>query len=186
MSAIGLKYAQCKDTSAVGDRFGAELVKLLPLLRRYAFSLCGDGVQAQDLAQEAATRGWMARQSFQQGTSLKAWLVTIMRNYHYSQFRMRRRESPLGDHDVPLPGEASALASIELAAVGRAMTRLPSDHREALIAVAEGHSYAEMAEILHCPVGTAKSRVSRSRVALRHAMETPVGRKIPNRSMEQA
>lgn len=155
-----------------GERFGRELIEMLPLLRNYAARLCGNSVEAQDLAQEAVTRGWKARTSFEQGTDLKSWLLTILRNYYFSQFRKRRREFPLDDHDVEIPGDEAILAAAELRSVARAMARLSPDQRDLLVFMAQGHSYAEVAGAFDCPLGTAKSRVSRTRAALREMLET--------------
>ena len=63
------------------------------------------------------------------------------------------------------------LATLQLDEVRRALYRLNSDQREALMLVAAGGlPYEEVAEILCLPVGTIKSRVSRARDALALAL----------------
>lgn len=160
-----------KGSDREGEHFGRQLVEMLPMLRNYATKLCGNGVEAEDLAQEAVTRGWQARASFEPGTNLKSWLLTILRNRYFSQFRKRRREFPLDDHDMSMPGDEAILAAAELRSVARAMTRLSPDQRDLLVFTGQGHSCAEVAEHLQCPLGTAKSRISRSRAALRAVLE---------------
>jgi len=68
--------------------FRAELVRLIPHLRAFARSLCGDATAADDLAQDAMLKAWDARASFQSGTNMKAWAFMILRNQFYS---LRRR-----------------------------------------------------------------------------------------------
>lgn len=149
--------------------FKRELAELIPHLRAFARSLCGDASQADDLAQEAMLKAWKARESYQPGTNMKAWCFTILRNLFYSEKRRSWRRQPLD----PEVAEATLVAndnpdgSLELLALRNALSRLPDDQREALILVgAGGLAYDEVAEICGCAVGTIKSRVSRARKAL--------------------
>src|SRR5271165_524711 len=60
--------------------FKDELVAQIPGLRAFAVSLCGSVSLADDLVQEALLRAWSNSDKFQRGTSLRAWLFTILRN----------------------------------------------------------------------------------------------------------
>jgi RNA polymerase sigma-70 factor (ECF subfamily) len=66
-------------TGAYPD-FERELVALIPYLRGLAGLLCRERAIAEDMAQEALTRAWRSRESFEPGTNIKAWLFTILRN----------------------------------------------------------------------------------------------------------
>jgi RNA polymerase sigma-70 factor (ECF subfamily) len=151
------------------------LLAQLPALRAFAISLSGSHDRADDLVQETVMKAWAAHESFTEGTNLRAWLFTIMRNVYFSQYRKRRRE--VQDTD----GEAAARLSVEpaqhghldLADFNAALERLPDDQREALILVgASGFSCEEAAEICGCAVGTIKSRVNRARQKLAQMLET--------------
>src|SRR5690606_37126045 len=72
-----------------------ELVAAIPHLRAFARSLCNDPTQADDLAQEALGKAGKARDSFQPGTSIKAWTFMILRNQIYSEKRRSWRTAPL-------------------------------------------------------------------------------------------
>ncbi|MBI1292867.1 RNA polymerase subunit sigma, partial [bacterium] len=78
--------------SEAGDPFKRELLAVLPNLRAFAVSLCGNPDRADDLVQDAILRAWGAQQSFTIGTNLRAWVFTILRNEFYSQMRKRGRE----------------------------------------------------------------------------------------------
>lgn len=154
--------------------FKAELATLIPHLRAFARSLCGDATLADDLAQDAMLKAWKARASFQAGTNMKAWAFTILRNLFYSEKRRSWRRQPLD----PEVAEATLVAnddpegSMELLALRNGLNELPEDQREALILVgAGGLSYEEAAKISECAVGTVKSRVSRARKALAEIMD---------------
>jgi len=159
--------------SAADDlAFKRELVQLIPHLRAFARTLCGDPAAADDLAQDAMMKAWDARNSFQMGTNMKAWTFMILRNQFYSEKRRSWRQIQLDQEAaertlVAVDDPESPVALDELR-LGLAM--LPAEQREALILVgAGGFAYEEAAEICNCAVGTVKSRVSRARRAL-HAI----------------
>ncbi len=151
------------------DAFKAELVELIPHLRAFARSLCGNAAQADDLAQDAMLKAWKARASYEPGTNLKAWSFTILRNLFYSEKRRSWRSQPLDPEvaEATLVANDNPDAAIELLALRNALSKLPDDQREALILVgAGGLTYDEVAEICGCAIGTIKSRVSRARKTL--------------------
>lgn len=160
--------------------FRANLIELLPYLRAFARTLCGNRDAADDLAQESLASAWKARATFEPGTNLKAWLFMIQRNAFYSAHRRKWR---LVDWDEEAMGRilvtgASQQSSVELTDLRRAMTLLPDEQREALILVgAGGFSYQEAASICGCAVGTMKSRVSRGRNAVTALMTS--GQPLP-------
>ena len=77
------------------EAFKRELVQLIPHLRAFARTLCGDPAAADDLAQDAMMKAWDARASFQMGTNMKAWTFMILRNQFYSEKRRSWRQSQL-------------------------------------------------------------------------------------------
>lgn len=145
------------------------LLAAIPSLRAFAFSLCGNAARADDLVQETMVKAWANFKSFQEGTNLRAWLFTILRNEFYSEMRKKGRE--IEDVDGMLAGrlsqEGRQESHLELQDLKSALALLPADQREALILVgASGMSYEEAAEICGTAVGTVKSRVSRARARL--------------------
>ena len=76
------------------EGFKRELVQLIPHLRAFARTLCGDPTAADDLAQDAMMKAWDARASFQMGTNMKAWTFMILRNQFYSEKRRSWRPDP--------------------------------------------------------------------------------------------
>jgi len=135
-------------------------------LRAFAVSLCGDREHADDLVQETLFKAWNHLDSFHEGTNLKAWLFTILRNTYFSERRKRRREveDADGSYAATLATHPEQHGHMDMQDFRAALTRLPDDQREALILVgAAGFSYEEAAEISGCAVGTIKSRVNRAR-----------------------
>ena len=156
------------------DRFKAELVKLIPQLRAFARSLCGNPTAADDLAQDAMIKAWSARNSFEMGTNMKAWAFMILRNQFYSDKRRGWRQTELDQETAErtLLAIDDPTAPLALDEVRLGLAMLPSEQREALILVgAGGFAYEEAAEICGCAVGTVKSRVSRARRALQGMLD---------------
>jgi RNA polymerase sigma-70 factor (ECF subfamily) len=150
-------------------QFKADLLDLIPFLRAFARSLCGNQETADDLAQETLVKAWQARDMFAPGTNLKAWLFTILRNQFYSDRRPAWRQAPWDQEAAErIPGSAGEQSwAAELSDTARALSCLSDEQREALILVgAGGFSYEDAARICNCAVGTVKSRVARARKSL--------------------
>lgn len=144
----------------------ADVVALIPALRAFAWSLCRNTAEADDLVQDTLLKALANLDKFQEGTRLRAWLFTIMRNTFYSRVRTAGRETT-GIEDC-VSGELSQPATQEWTIRGtevmRAVADLPPHYRDTLILVVMmGESYEATAEICGCTVGTVKSRVNRAR-----------------------
>ncbi|MFM5923090.1 MAG: sigma-70 family RNA polymerase sigma factor [Novosphingobium sp.] len=158
------------------DPFREGLVRLLPHLRAFARGLSGRSDQADDLVQDTILKAWSARQGFAQGTNLKAWTFTIMRNHFLNQLRKRRREIQLeeGGEQGVLVSRAEQEDRIHVSDLQRALDRLPAERREALLLVgAGGFSYEEAAQVCGVALGTMKSRVARGRKELAALLAAP-------------
>jgi RNA polymerase sigma-70 factor (ECF subfamily) len=156
------------------EDFRKDLLGLIPFLRAFSRSLCGDRELADDLAQEALAKAWQSRDTFRAGSNLKAWLFTILRNQFYSDRRRAWRQAPWDDaaaERMPV-ARGEQVWAVQLSDTARALRGLPAEQREALILVgAGGFSYEDAARISNCAVGTVKSRVARARKALSAALE---------------
>jgi RNA polymerase sigma-70 factor, ECF subfamily len=149
--------------------FKDELVAEMGNLRAFAISLSGSASVADDLVQEAMVRAWSNYDKFEPGTSMRAWLFTILRNFYFSSRRKSAREVQDSDgfyagRVVVAGGQESHL---DLQDFRKALALLPPEQREALILVgASGLSYEEAANVCEVEIGTIKSRVSRARSRL--------------------
>lgn len=154
---------------AASSQITADLLAVIPNLRAFAVSLCGNLDRADDLVQETLVKAWSNIDTFVEGTNLRAWLFTILRNIYYSEYRKRRREvaDPDGAFAAKLTTAPAQSGHMDLLDFRAALQLLPSDQREALILIgASGLSYEEAAGICGCAIGTMKSRVNRARSRL--------------------
>lgn len=145
--------------------FHDQIVGILPKLRIQALALTRNRAAAEDLVQDAVCNALSAQESFIPGTNFAAWMHRILRNRFISNLRKRRDTTDI--EDVPASAFATEAAHedrLALKELASAITRLPTDQREALVMVVmHGMSYEALAEATGCAVGTAKSRVFRAR-----------------------
>ena len=145
--------------------FHAQIIGILPKLRVQALALTRNRAAAEDLVQDAVCNALSAQDSFIPGTNFAAWMHRILRNRFISNLRKRRDTTDI--EDVPqstFATDAPHEDRLALKELGKAMSRLPADQREALVmVVVHGMSYEALAEATGCAVGTAKSRVFRAR-----------------------
>lgn len=161
------------------QKFAAELLGHLDHLYRVAAHLAKDRDRANECVQETVLRALSARRQFQPGTNMKAWLTKILHNFFIDSYNRVKNiipiDAPAGaiESDVEYwdqlateePGPDSRLLQGELSGqIGAALQKIPEEFRAPIVLVDMGDfSYTEAAEILSCPVGTIRSRLSRGR-----------------------
>jgi RNA polymerase sigma-70 factor (ECF subfamily) len=149
-----------------------------------AYRVAGEPDLAADATQEAFISAFHNLGSYK-GGSFKAWLMRIVTNACYDEFRRRKRR-PLSSLDEisEINESAPVLSSDELgpedhqqqaelvAAIERCLHDLPDDQRvAAVLCDVEGYDYNEIAEIMSTSLGTVKSRISRARSKLRDCLQ---------------
>lgn len=161
------------------NEFESLVVPHSPSLLRVARRLAFDSAIAEDLVQETLLRAWRSFDQFQPGTNARAWLFRILFNVFYAQGRKIRSGPVL----VPLqmPGRAAEpphsgtdFSQADSAILSAALNDLSEEHRTViLLGIVEGFTCRELADILHVPIGTVMSRLSRARQALRESLAPP-------------
>lgn len=151
------------------EGFGGLVVKEIPYLRAFAIAMTGNHASADDLVQETLVKAWSHHDSFEEGTNLRGWLVTILRNTYFTEYRKRQREVP--DSEGALAGriviEGGQQSKVEMNEVQAAIDRLPDDQREIVLMIGVLElSYEEASAILNVNIGTVKSRLNRARTKL--------------------
>ncbi len=152
----------------------------IPHLRRFARVFVRSSDAADDLTQETLLRATGAIEQFEPGTNLRAWLFTILRNTYLAEMR-RHARNPVSNitDSVQVPTVSGRQEERHaLRDLARGFGRLPRNQQEVvLLIVIEGMDYVDAARIMHVPVGTVRSRLSRAREALRQSVmgEAPTG-----------
>lgn len=165
---------------------GAALERLLaearPKLLSLAMRVLGDADEAEDAVQDAMIKVWRHLGRFEGRAAFTTWLHRIAVNAALDRLR-RRGSVPLAvgapdehQHDtseLALPETPERIyARAETAVVvRRAMGALSETHGEALrLCDLEGESYATIAEVTECPLGTVMSRLFHARRKLVRAL----------------
>lgn len=165
------------------------MVKHIELITRVAYRLTQNREDAEDLAQTTLVKAFRFYDKFEEGTNIKAWLMTILRNTFINEYRKKVKEPTkvelLGNEpakstavDEQVPAYATRVKDrehlLELLSdpVRKALDSLPPDFREAVIlADLEEYSYKEIADIMKCPIGTVMSRLFRGRRMLKEYLQ---------------
>jgi len=143
-------------------------------LFRFAFGLSRNEADAYDLVQETFWRLAAKGHQLRDSTKAKTWLFTTL----YREFLRNRRSKSRFEsiEDLSAQNEPAAMPSaedrIDGASAREALMQIDELYRAPLVLFyLEGHSYAEIAEILNIPAGTVMSRISRGRDSLRKLLQ---------------
>ncbi|OJU74465.1 MAG: RNA polymerase subunit sigma [Bacteroidetes bacterium 47-18] len=143
-------------------------------LQPFAISLTQDADDAKDLVQETLYKAIVYKDKFQEGTNVKAWLYTIMRNIFINNYRRLQKfrgvssDTPQDFYLVKQQKFATngGVSNINLAAIKKAIDDLPEILRISFELHYLGYKYQEIAETLNEPLGTIKSRIHFARKTL--------------------
>src|SRR5260370_9883067 len=167
-------------------RFEDEALPHLDALYTMALRLSRNPDDANDFLQETVLRAYRFFHQFESGTNCRAWMLTILFNNFRNGYRKSSREQPASSADEfdrkveneslrtdPAGSNPEAMLSGQgmEGEVETALAGLSAELREAILLVGvEELSYQELSGVLHVPIGTAKSRVSRVRALLRDVL----------------
>jgi RNA polymerase sigma factor (sigma-70 family) len=158
--------------------FNQLLVSSADYLRPFAFTLTRDNESAKDLMQETLFRALANREKYNVGTNIKAWMYTIMRNIFINNYRRKAKQNTIFDNT---PNEYlldynqqavsnAAETSLSLKEIQSSVDNLPEIFKIPFLLYFEGYKYNEIAEDLHEPLGTIKSRIHFARKLLKEQL----------------
>lgn len=147
---------------------------------RVACLITGDRDEAQDASQTAFIKAFQALGSFRDDAPFRPWLLRIVANEAKNRVRSnaRRASGPLDEGIVSLAPSPEELAErSEQQRELLATIRCLSEQDQQIIAYRYflDLSETEMADLLDCPRGTVKSRLSRATNRLREELSTRSG-----------
>jgi RNA polymerase sigma-70 factor (ECF subfamily) len=142
-----------------------------------AYKFVGRHDEAEDLTQDIFVKIFKALHTFDRRANFQTWLISISRNLCIDHYRSVRKERATMARDVdaselaPASRERGPLAQLEQSdlkeIIRRAMSELPDALRVAVtLRDLQEYSYQEIADQLHLPEGTVKSRINRGRIEL--------------------
>ena len=142
-------------------------------LRRFLLALCGgDAALADDVAQDALVRAYVASGSFLGLSKFSTWLFRIAYNCYIDHCRKARPDEAPVDDALNLPAEDASDASFRYQQLYQALDRLPEKEKAAIsLFYFEDRSIKEIAAILGMPQGTVKYHLSMGRTHLKQHIQ---------------
>ncbi len=170
------------------NSFNQIVLEYQNLVYNQAYRIMGEGASAEDAAQEAFISAYKKLHTYR-GGSFKSWLLRIVSNACYDEFRRRKRQpiAPLypedkngneldsaswleGNEEKP---EDYLLRSELSDAIQTCLDRLEFEFRTIVVLIdLQGMDYASAAKVVDRPLGTIKSRLARARRNLKDCLQS--------------
>jgi RNA polymerase sigma-70 factor (ECF subfamily) len=158
--------------------FSYQVGNFSKFLRPFALRLTRDSDDANDLVQDTLVKAYTNREKYADGTNLKAWLFTIMKNTFITQYqRMVRRNTFIDTTDNlhfinsnESLQDNGAIASFMREDIEKALELTEEIYRLPFLMYFQGFKYHEIAEELNLPIGTVKNRIHIARKDLKQML----------------
>lgn len=136
------------------------------VLKPHAMKLTRDINDAEDLIQETIVRALINEDKFQDGTNIRAWLFTIMKNIFINDYRKKSKRNTVIDttENLYYLNTASTISNagertFVMNDIRNALLKISNELRVPFMMHYKGYKYYEIAEQLNLPLGTIKSRI---------------------------
>jgi len=155
--------------------FNEMLLTNADFLKPFAINLTRDSEAANDLYQETLYKALANQEKYNSGTNIKAWLFTIMRNIFINDYRRKAKQKTIFDstpnefliNQKQLTVSNAAESDMRMKEINKAISRLPEIFKTPFLLYFDGYKYNEIADALHEPLGTIKSRIHFARKLLK-------------------
>lgn len=148
-------------------KFQSSLMSLQANMLNFAYMLTSNRDDAYDLLQDTTLKALDNEDKYAEGTNLKGWVFTIMRNIFINNYRRVSRAATVIDttdnqYLINLPAEAAretpdgTFTANEITA---AINAFSDEYRIPFSMHVAGYKYNEIAEHMNLPLGTVKSRI---------------------------
>lgn len=146
--------------------FNDSLIRLESYLKSFAMTFTRNQEDANDLTQETMLKAMSYRNHYTPQTNFKAWVFTIMRNIFINQYRRKVKSGTIFDHSADLfllnhsDGGGNPTENYLLGKeLNQKIALLADEYKRPFEMHHKGFRYKEIADELHIPIGTVKSRI---------------------------
>jgi len=155
--------------------FSYQISQLTSTLKPFAMKLTRDSEDANDLLQETMMKAYTNRDKFSEGTNLKAWMYTIMKNTFITNYQRMIRRNTFIDTTENLHYinsteslvQNGAIANFTMKDINHALENLQDTFKVPFMMYFNGFKYHEIAVRLDIPIGTVKNRIHIARKELK-------------------
>lgn len=149
-------------------------------LRAYALKLTHDMDDANDLVQETMLKAFVNEEKFQEGTNLKGWLYTIMKNIFINKYRRAVKSNIFNDptenqyflNSSSLTHRNDGEGNLIMNEITKALAGLNDNLKTPFLMSYRGYKYEEIANSLQIPLGTVKVRIHNARKELMKKLDS--------------
>jgi len=139
-----------------------------------AYSFTNNSEDAKDLIQDTLYRALYNKDKYVEGTNVKAWIYTIMRNIYINNYRKGKKMVKVSsdvsdDHVYAYYGfnfKTDSYSRLNTREILKEINRLPDILRVSFELYFKGYKYQEISTILGESLGTIKSRIHFARKSL--------------------
>ncbi|GGD64735.1 RNA polymerase sigma factor [Emticicia aquatilis] len=155
--------------------FNYAISKTSKSLKPFAMRLTKDNEDANDLLQDTLMKAFLNRDKYSDGTNLKAWLYTIMKNTFITNYQRMVRKNTFIDttdnlhyiNSTESLVDNDAYSSFAMEDINNAVETLDEAYRQPFMMHFKGFKYHEIAQKLSIPIGTVKNRIHIARKELK-------------------
>ena len=159
--------------------FNTLVMRQASSLKMYALHFTRDADDANDLVQDTMLKAITYYNKFKEGTNLKGWLYTIMKNTFINNYRRFVKISSFVTKSDDISSVNLVFSSTKnqgeakfiMDDIKTAMSKLPQEYYVPFTMYFEGHKYHEIADHLTIPIGTVKTRIHVARKLLKKCLK---------------
>lgn len=164
---------------ANNNAFMNKLVGLQGNLLNFAYQLTSNREAAEDLVQDTTLKVLDNESKYVDNVNFKGWVLTIMRNIFINNYRRKVRSSTIIDTTEDLYhlnlSQESGLETPEgtyaTKEISKAISEFTDEYKVPFTMYVAGYKYSEIAEHMHLPLGTVKSRIYFARKRLQNTLK---------------
>jgi RNA polymerase sigma factor (sigma-70 family) len=162
------------------NEFNLQLNNHAGSLQSFALNFTKDVEDANDLVQDTMLKAVTYYSKFKEGTNLKGWLFTIMKNTFINNYRRLVKTNSLITQSEEISSSNLHYSATKntsdskfiIGDINKALATLQPEYYVPFIKYFEGYKYHEIAEILNIPIGTVKTRIHVARQILKKYLKT--------------
>jgi RNA polymerase sigma-70 factor (ECF subfamily) len=147
--------------------FGNMISTHQQFLQTLALKLTKSGDDANDLMQETFFKAIKNREKYQEGTNIKGWLYTIMKNTFINNYRKKKNQNTFVDetenkyfiNSKQAEKDVRTDRLVDQSYLMRQLETVDRTYLDTFMMHYNGYKYEEISEILDIPLGTVKSRI---------------------------
>ena len=159
--------------------FEQKVIGLQSNLLNFAYQLTTNREQAEDLLQDTTLKALDNEDKYVDNVNFKGWIFTIMRNIFINNYRQNVRKATVIDQTEDLyhlnvsqdSGLNTPEGSYAVREISTAMNAFSEEYRKPFQLFVAGYKYNEIADKMHLPLGTIKSRIFFARKKLRETLK---------------